>query len=40
MISMCLQGIVDEIIREKEGKPIRMVNKLFLNFVFLNFDHG
>ena len=29
MMSMCLQGIVDEIIREKEGKPIRMVNILF-----------
>ncbi|XP_065062712.1 sorting nexin-17-like [Rhopilema esculentum] len=24
MMSMCLQGIVDEIIREKDGKPIRM----------------
>ena len=28
MISMCLQGIVDEIIREGEGRPIRMVNSL------------
>jgi len=26
LISMCLQGIVDEIIREGEGKPIRMPN--------------
>lgn len=27
-MSMCLQGIVDEIIREKEGHPIKMVTIL------------
>ena len=30
MISMCLQGIVDEILREKEGRAIRLVLHIHL----------